>query len=121
MIKNIAVCSIVFFVVTCMVAVAAYSGSSIDLNRPGVLEKLQHQNPEHYRIIQEILSGLYRQRDSGVPHWIQTKFNAQDVTYLPVLLTSLPPQRRLSFALDNTHYKALLTLTDIGPVIITGD
>jgi len=109
---------IVLFVVSCAVAGDSRPGRTVNLNRPGVLEALQHENPAHYQKIQEIMVGLYRHPDSEVPRWIQTTFNASDVSYAPVLLTSDPPQRRLSFALDNTHYQAVVTLTHLKPEII---
>jgi hypothetical protein len=33
------------------------------------------------------------------------------VKYAPIVLTTHPPQRRLSFALDDTRYEAVVTLT----------
>ena len=117
--KNFVVLSILFFFFTCMVTAESHSEGPLNLNGSGVLEKLQQNNPEHYQKIQEIIAGLYKQPDSGVPHWIQTTFNAQDISYRPILLTSYPPKRRISFTLDNTHYKAILTLTDLKPLIIT--
>jgi hypothetical protein len=117
MIKNSVILSVIF-VVACLVTVDSNSEPVINLNQPGVLKKLQQENPDHYQKIQEILDGINKQPESKVPHWIQTKFNARDVLYGPVLLTSLPPKKRISFTLDNTHYEALLTLTDFGPQII---
>ena len=36
---------------------------------------------------------------------------ARDVSYAPIVLTSDPPRRRLSFVLDTTRYQAVVTLT----------
>ena len=33
--------------------------------------------------------------------------------YVPIVLTSHPPQRRLSFTLDATRYQALVVLTNV--------
>ena len=119
MCKKSIILSFVFFIITCMVPVVSHSiPNTINLNQPGVLKMLQQENPEHYRKIREILAGLDNQRESKVPYWIQTEFNARDVLYGPVLLTSLPPKKHISFTLDNTHYEALLTLTDFGPQIL---
>jgi hypothetical protein len=48
-----------------------------------------------------------------VPRWIETNFAAHEVSYVPIVLTSHPPRRRLSFALDATRYEALVTLTNV--------
>ncbi len=107
---------VAFVVISC--ATAGRSGAIIDLNQPGVLETLRRDNPAQYQKIQEIIAGLFGRPDAEVPHWIQTTFDARDVSYEPILLTSDPPQRRLSFALNNTRYQAVLTLTDLRPEII---
>jgi hypothetical protein len=109
---------IALFVVSCAVAGDSRPGCTINLDQPGVLEALQHDNPAHYQKIQEIMAGLFGRSDSEVPRWIQTTFNAHDVSYTPVLLTTDPPQRHLSFTLDNTSYRAVVTLTHLKPEII---
>src|SRR5688572_17232854 len=86
------------------------AGITINLNKPGALEELQHSNPAHYEKIRKIMEGLLHQPDVGVPRWMQTNFNAQDVKYAPIILTSDPPKKRLSFALEHTRYEAVVTL-----------
>ena len=116
MIKRSVILSIIF-VVACLVTVNSNSEPVINLNKPGVLKMLQNENPDQYRKIREILDGINKQAESNVPRWIQTKFNARYVKYGPVLFTSLPPKKHISFTLDNIHYEALLTLTEFGPQI----
>lgn len=96
-------------------AIAVAEGSdtvsrTIDLNRPGALEALEHSNPQHHEKIREMMEGLVKQPESKVPGWLQVNFEARDVKYGPMLLTSHPPQKYLSFTLDETHYKATVTL-----------
>jgi hypothetical protein len=107
---------VMFFVVSCMAV--GRSGAIIDLNRPGAFEALQRDNPAHYQKIQQIMAGLSGRPDADVPRWIRTSFDARDVSYAPILLTSDPPQRRLSFALDDSRYQAVLRLTHLRPEII---
>jgi hypothetical protein len=97
-----------------VVAVASADSATaiIDLNKPGVLEALQSSDPTHYQKVREILDGVVQQSDNGVPRWIQTNFDGRDVKYGPVLLASDPPKKHLSFTLDDTRYKALVTLTN---------
>lgn len=86
----------------------------VNLNAPGALEKLKATKPEHYDMFNQILLGL-RQRPQGqVPRWIQTTFNATDVFYSDILLTTHPPLRDLGFNLQGTHYSARVTLTREG-------
>jgi hypothetical protein len=97
------------------VAVAgdATQGHTINLNEPGALEALQHSNPAHYEKVRKIMEGLFQRSDTAVPRWIQTNFDARNVSYAPILLTSDPPKRRLLFALDDTRYEAVVTLTNV--------
>jgi len=102
------------------VAVAgdAPPGRTVDLNKPGALKGLQQSNPKHYEMIRKILEGVLQQPDAAVPRWIQTTFDGRDVSYAPILMTSDPPRRRLSFALDNTRYEAVVTLTNLRGEIV---
>jgi hypothetical protein len=94
---------------------------TVDLNESGVLEMLQGSNPGHYEKIRRILDNIHLQQDANVPRWIQTNFKGRDVTYAPVVLTSYPPKRRLSFALDSTRYEAIIVLTDVRGEIGLGE
>jgi len=40
------------------------------------------------------------------------------VSYAPIVLTSHPAQRRLSFALEDTRYVAVIVLTNLQGVIV---
>lgn len=92
---------------------AAPPGRTIDLNAPGALEALHQSRPVHFEKVRKILKGVLRRPDTEVPRWMQVSFGARDVDYQPVVLTSHPPQRRLSFALDDTRYEAVVTLTNV--------
>lgn len=84
---------------------------TVDLNLLGALEAVQRSRPAHYDKIGKIVKGLFEQPDSRASHWVQTTFNARNVSYPQVFLVSFPAQRRLSFTLDDTHYVVTLTLT----------
>lgn len=89
------------------------SGRVVDLNEPGVLETLQGSNPVHYGKIRRILEDVLKYPDAGVPRWMQTTFNAQNVKYIPIVLTSHPPKRQLSFSLDSARYEVVIVLTNV--------
>ena len=96
----------------------ATPGRTVNLNEPGALEALQESNPTHYEKVRKILEGVPQQPDAGVPRWMQTNFDAQDVKYLPIVLTSHPPKRRLSFSLDAMRYEAIVILTNVHGEIV---
>jgi len=62
------------------------------------------------KLISKVLS---RHPDSNVPRWIRVGFDARDVSYAPIVLTSHPAKRRLSFVLDDTRYEAVIVLTNL--------
>ena len=105
-------CLFVFLSVLLVSLANARSPEMRNLNEPGALEALQRDNPAHYLIVRQILDNVLRQPQSQVPRWLSTTFNAKDVRYAPVLLASYPPKRDLSFTLDDTRYKARLTLSN---------
>jgi hypothetical protein len=88
-------------------------GRHVDLNESGAFEAVARSNPAHYEKIRRILDGILQQPEASVPRWIQVNFDGRDVTYAPVVLTSHPPKRRLSFALDATRYEAIIVLTNV--------
>ena len=47
-----------------------------------------------------------------------TAFDARDVSYLPIVLVTDPPKRRLSFALDHTRYEVVLTLDTMRGAVV---
>jgi hypothetical protein len=93
-------------------------GHAIDLNAPGALDALARSNPVHYERIRAILDGILQQPDGNVPRWIHANFDGRDVSYAPIVLTSHPPKRRLSFALDATRYETVIVLTNIRGEIV---
>jgi len=88
----------------------------IDLDNPGALEALQPSNPAHYEKVRQIVAGIVQQADAKVPGWMLANFNARDVNYAPIEMTSYPPKRRLAFALDDTRYVIVVTLTRGGRI-----
>lgn len=86
---------------------------TIDLDSPGAMQALEQSNPVHYEKVLKIVEGVIRQPDAKVSRWIAVTFNGRDVSYAPVVMTSYPPKRRLSFALDDTRYVTIVTLTNV--------
>jgi hypothetical protein len=88
--------------------------TEIDLNEPGALDRLARDIPDHYAKIRQILAEVDEIPEQSVSRWMKAQFKATEIAYSPVLLTSNPPKKRLSFTLETTHYEALLTLTQDG-------
>jgi hypothetical protein len=100
---------------TVALAVAAPAGltRTVDLDAPGALAALEQSNPVHHEKVLKIVDGVIRQPDTKVARWITVNFNGRDVEYAPIVMTSHPPKRRLSFALDDTRYVTVVTLTNV--------
>ena len=90
------------------------AAASVDLNAPGALAGLKVGRPGDYAKIIGIIAGVTRHPELDVARWITTRFHAEDVSYFPLWLTSLPPRRRLSFCLQGTRYDVVLMITRDG-------
>jgi hypothetical protein len=90
----------------------------VDLDKPGALEALQQSNPTHYEKVRRIIDGVISQSDARVPGWMRANFDARDVSYAPIVMTSHPPKRRLSFALDDVRYETVVVLTNVRGEIV---
>jgi hypothetical protein len=90
--------------------------SHVDLDTPGALERVQRDNPAHFRAITQILREAPQRRPQTLPGWVRTTFDARMASAL-LIKTSYPPQARLEFVLDDTEYRALVTLRNVEPSI----
>jgi len=96
------------FCAACAIAPLASAGAAVDLNAPGAIESLARRNPEHYAKIEKILADVARQPQEAVAQWMKAEFGAEDVSFPQLLMTSDPPKRNLSFALDKTRYEVVV-------------
>jgi len=88
----------------------------VDLDAPGALEAVARDNPVHYEKIRRIVAGVNSKPDSHVFEWLRVGFGATDIQYVPLIMVSYPPKRRLSFSLDGTRYVTVITL-DVRPKV----
>lgn len=88
----------------------------VDLDSPGALEQVRRDNPAHARAIVQILREAPQRRPQGLAGWVRTAFDAKMASAL-LIKTSYPPQARLAFVLDNTEYRALVTLRNVEPAV----
>ena len=95
---------------------AASLFSFVDLNDPIAMERVQKSNPDQYRKVQSMLGNL-------VPHHNQPEGRHRAIDYRPehvsvsnIMLTTYPPKRDVTFALDSTFYSGRVTLEEWGGV-----
>lgn len=80
------------------------------------LARLAVTNPNHFARAERILKAANYLCRPRVPDVYLASFGAQDLSCEPMmLLTSNPPQWRIGFRLDETHYVAAVWVTDDPP------
>ena len=88
----------------------------VDLDSPGALERVQREHPEHARAISQILREAPQRKPQTLAGWVRTAFDARMASAM-LVKTSYPPQARLEFVLDDTEYRALVTLLNVEPTV----
>jgi hypothetical protein len=99
-------------------APASTTSRIVYLDGPASLARLKETDPAHYPRVQQILAaadvlcapGPATVHDAGRPSGARCE--------AMLLRTSYPPKRQISFTLDDTHYVALVVLTQDIPQLI---
>jgi hypothetical protein len=97
-------------------AQAADASRHVDLDRPGALSQVQHDNPEHYRAVARILQEAPGRKPQSIAGWVRTAFDARMASAM-LVKTSYPPQARLEFVLGDTEYRTMVTLRNVKPSV----
>jgi len=85
--------------------------SPIDLDRPGVMDRIAQDDPAQYAKISAILETVSVQPCETLPKLLQADFNVTQTKCSPfVLLASYPPKRTVSFQLDDVSYISNVTV-----------
>lgn len=87
---------------------------TVYLDGPADLAQLRATDPAHYARAVRVLAAANHLCRPGPGH-VQAIEGSRDVQCSGLLLTSNPPQWRLTFTLDTTHYVALVRVTDDPP------
>jgi hypothetical protein len=98
-----------------------FSPTSVDLNVPGALDALRTGNPEHFRKITRLIEEFGRRPAENLLAWVEVRFGVKNPQYGMPWLVSWPPQRRLSFALDDVRYSMLVPIHQPVTLIYTGN
>jgi len=119
MLKLIMVAFLVSVSVPSAVAQSGLPSRSVDLNDHRVMDGLRASDPGRYKKVQQIIQGVKNRSVADVPRWIRTSFQARDVLYSDILLTSFPGQRELAFILDDTLYHGRVYVSGIpGHIVV---
>jgi hypothetical protein len=112
------------FTLAALLASAALSANAgfeavhhVDLDTPGALARVQRDNPVHFRAITRILREAPERKPQTLAGWVRTAFDARMASSM-LVKTSYPPQARLEFVLDDTEYRALVTLRNVEPSVM---
>lgn len=85
---------------------------TVYLDGPRDLARLQKANPDHYARAERVLAAADHLCRPG-PGQLESIAGSRDVRCAgALLLTSNPPQLRMTFTLDDTRYVALVVITD---------
>jgi hypothetical protein len=98
-------------------AQAADASRHVDLDRPGALAQVRHDNPEHYRAIARILQEAPGRKPQSIAGWVRTAFDARMASAM-LVKTSYPPQARLEFVLGDTEYRTVVILRNVKPSVL---
>lgn len=98
---------------------AAPALAATDLSRPGALERLKSERPAHYDAVIEVAKVGERlscpQQDLE-PLRVNHSLDRLDCGF--VIMTSNPPQRKLTFAIQGEPYVMAVRLRDTAPRLI---
>lgn len=85
----------------------------IDLDKPGVLEAIKRDNPDHFRRISGVLQAASDTpcQSAQFRDFIRTKFDATKPECGVLIKTSYPGQYAVSFQLQTTLYSATVALS----------
>jgi len=92
-----------------LIATSSHALETIDLDVPGNLAAIERDHPDRFARIQRILAEVPR-RPGSVATWMRTEFQAQNVKYTDLIMTTNPPKKRLEFTLGDTAYVKVITL-----------
>jgi len=96
----------------------ASSWAPINLDRPGVLEAIEKEDPAHHARIVEITTAAGEVSCETLPQLFKARYQAVVASCTSLLvLTSYPAKRHLAFELDGRSYVTNLVLTGTQPLL----
>jgi len=84
-----------------------WPANSVDLDRPGVLEAIEHKDKALYERIHGVLKAAEAEPCDTLPRIVETQFRAGlETCNGHLILTSYPAKIRVSFRIDDTLYSS---------------
>jgi hypothetical protein len=96
------------------VAIARHSRpmTFVDLDKPGMLDRIEQENPEHYAQILRMLDRVYTLDCDGAARLFRTGGERGHFTCeSAMVMTSLPPKKRVSLVVDDKVYSGHVALS----------
>ena len=94
-------------------SVSAAFPKTVFLGGTADLDHLRVTNPRHYVRVERILARADQICSAGKPQLLALEFDAEDFAcFRSFVYTSYPPQRQLSFRIDQTRYIAMVFLKE---------
>jgi hypothetical protein len=95
-----------------MTTARATPTTEVDLDAPDTLERLARDDPGRYATVRHLLDDASRIAPSAARGLLHVRYQAEDVSLAPVLMTSLPAKRRLAFRLADVSYRATVPVLE---------
>jgi hypothetical protein len=96
-----------------LLGTAEARGPEVDLDKPGAMEALQRDRPDHYSKVVEAISKAQTIHVEPVPTTQHAAVNTEDPRRegLSNILTSNPAKSRIGVTVDGVNYRATAHLT----------
>ena len=88
----------------------------VHLAKPGAMDALERERPEHYRMAQEVIEAAQVETCETLPQVLELRFGLDNVgCSTAMILTSLPPKRHVTFSVDGIQYSLFAAMTRLAP------
>ena len=85
--------------------------AQVDLDQPGMLDRLKVERPRQYEAVAEVLRASERMPcKEGEMRVLKAKYDLREMSCNAILMTSYPPKRRVTFELEGTSYVSVVTV-----------
>jgi hypothetical protein len=101
-------------------SVPAQSPKTVYLYTAAAVDQLRFTDPRHYAGVQRVLASADRLCKAGQPKLQSLQLDVQAFGCSSLVFTSYPPQRQISFRLDDTRFIAMVFLSDYRAKLVPG-
>jgi hypothetical protein len=88
----------------------------VHLAKPGAMDALERERPEHYRMAQEVIEAAQVETCETLPQLLKLRFGLENVgCSTAMILTSFPAKRHVTFSVDGIQYSLYAAMTRLAP------